>query len=239
MQALIPLSAIAGMTGLFTVMDRALTRLGYQKPYYAVHVIHNAAIVAVTARDVFASVTDIHNITNYPINWTAVLMCYALHLYHLYVYWRSFHFDDWLHHGLMVAVALPMGSSVAAGALMGANLFFTTGLPGAINFTMLFAERNGWITRAIQQRVNVPVHVWLRGPGCVAVAALTAATAWSSTGSVWHRMAATLVAALTFWNGPYFSSMVMKFAFSKRDAALADANSKGPEPKDATRAHVQ
>lgn len=228
LQALVPLTSIVAMTSLFTVMDRALTRLGYAKPYYAVHVFHNATIVAVTARDVYASFTDFHNITAYPTAWTAVFLCYALHLYHLYVYHKAFHLDDWLHHGLMVALALPLGSTVAAGALMGATLFFTTGLPGGINYAMLFAERNGWITRAMEKRVNKPVHIWLRGPGCTAVATLIASSAWSTAGvSPWHRLAATAVAALTFWNGQYFMEQMVTSAVNTRAGALADANNKG------------
>jgi hypothetical protein len=236
MQALLPLTAVATMTGLFTVMDRSLKALGYAKPYFAVHAIHNAAIVAITARDVYAAATDIHNIATYPINWTAVLLCYALHLYHLYVYWRSFYFDDWLHHGLMVAFALPMGSTVAAGALMGANLFFTTGLPGGINYALLFAERNGWITQETKNRFNTPVHVWIRGPGCTAVATLIATTAWSNA-SPWHRLAATVIAALTFWNGQYFMQQVV--VSSTRAAVLADVSSKGPGQGTKAASHVQ
>ena len=229
---LIPLTSIVAMTGLFTLMDRALTHLGYAKPYYAVHVFHNAAIVAVTARDVYASFTDFYNMSQYPTAWTAVFLCYALHLYHLYVYRASFHMDDWLHHGLMVAVALPIGTTVTAGALMGATLFFTTGLPGGINYAMLFAERNGWITQAMRKSVNTPVHVWIRGPGCTAVATLIAASALSTaTASPWHRLAAISTAALTFWNGQYFMQQVVVSASNKRGVALADASNTGRDSK--------
>lgn len=239
MDYVVPLLSVTALTGLFTVMDRALTHLGYAKPYYGVHVFHNAAMVAVTARDVYAVFTDMHRITDYPTNWTAVFLCYALHLYHLYVYRASFHMDDWLHHGLMVAVALPLGSTVAAGALMGANLFFTTGLPGGINYAMLFAERNGWITRETEKRLNKPVHIWLRAPGCTAIAALIAASAWSATdASVWHRVAATATAGLTFWNGQYFMEQMVVSAVNTRAGALADESNKD-HPKDAKRAHAQ
>jgi hypothetical protein len=147
--------------------------------------------------------------------------------------------DDWLHHGLMVAVALPIGSSVAAGALMGANLFFTTGLPGGISYALMFAEKNGWITRATNKRYNVPVHVWIRSSGCTAIAALIMATAWSADASFWHRMAATATAALTYWNGQYFMQQVIVSSLSnKPGTSLADASSTGP--KDATqKARVQ
>jgi hypothetical protein len=241
-QALVPITSIVAMTGLFTLMDRALTRLGYAKPYYAIHTFHNAAIVAVTARDVYASFTDFYNVSQYSTAWTAVFLCYALHLYHLYVYHKVFHMDDWLHHGLMVGLALPIGSTVTAGALMGATLFFTTGLPGGINYAMLFAERNGWITKEMRKHVNTPVHVWIRGPGCTAVATLIAATALSTTvnASPWYRLAAISTAVLTFWNGQYFMQQVLVSASSKPGAALADASNTGRDPKtDKQASHAQ
>jgi hypothetical protein len=49
-------------------------------------------------------------------------------------------------------------------------------------------------------------------------------------------LAATAIAALTFWNGQYFMQQVVVSASNKRDGALADGNSKGQGPK---QAHAQ
>lgn len=195
----------------FGALDRRLTAAGYLKPYYAVHVIHNAFIVALTAGDVHTALTDVDSIFARGINWPAVYLCYALHFYHLYEYWRVFHLDDWLHHVLMIGVALPLGCATRSGALMGMTLFFTTGLPGGINYALLFAERNGWISRETEKNVNVPVHQWLRGPGCVATATLSFVLVHSAAAAtLWDRIAATVIAALTFWNGIYFTNQVVR-----------------------------
>lgn len=196
---------------VFGNCDRYLTRQGYQKPYYAVHVLHNAMIVALTAGDVWTTFTDVNGVFARPLTWSAVYICYALHVYHIYEYWRVFHLDDWLHHVLMIGVALPLGSLTRSGALMGTSLFFMTGLPGGINYALLFAERNGWITKETEKSVNVPVHQWLRGPGCVATAALTVAATQGAAGATWwDQVVALLIAALTFWNGIYFTNQVVR-----------------------------
>jgi hypothetical protein len=208
----------------FTQLDRRLTASGYLKPYYAVHVLHNAMIVALTAGDVWTALTDVDSIFARGVTWPAVYLCYALHFYHLYEYWRVFHMDDWLHHVLMIGVALPLGSATRSGALMGMTLFFTTGLPGGINYALLFAERNGWVSRETEKAINVPVHQWLRGPGCVATATQIFAMTQSATGAtIWDRVAATLITALTFWNGIYFTNQVVRADERRRLSRPEDA----------------
>lgn len=203
---------------LFHYLDVCITYAGYRKPYYAVHVIHNAAIVAVTAPDLWYSVTQ----QSTPISWAAVFLCYGLHLYYLTDYYREFRFDDWLHHGLMIGVALPLGSVVPAGALMGCNLFFTTGLPGAISYGLLFAERNKLVDTMTAKTYNAATNLWLRAPGCVAQAALTASYILSSDQiTSFQMLCGLLIAILTAWNGLYFMNQAIR---SKWDAQ-ADVNS--------------
>ena len=195
--------------GLFASMDYAI-QLRYQKPYYAVHAIHNALIVAATTSDVITTFTDLHNLHQYPTNWLAIQLCLALHLYHCALYWRSFRFDDWLHHGLMIGVALPIGCIANAHTFFGMSLFFTTGLPGGIDYALLFANRNGWIEKSSEKRINAFLNVWIRSPGCIAMASMASANLLSQPRSLggfdWLGMVPCL---LTFWNGQYFMEQVV------------------------------
>jgi hypothetical protein len=112
----------------------------------------------------------------------------------------------------MIGVALPLGCSVSAGPLMGMNLFFTTGLPGGVSYALLFAEKNGMITRASSRRWNARINLWLRSPGCLANATMVLASMLStSSGEVtpWQMFVALAVSALTAWNGQYFMEQVV------------------------------
>ena len=42
------------------------------------------------------------------------------------------------HHILMIGIALPIGWFVDSKSLLGYSLFFTTGLPGGIDYFLLF-----------------------------------------------------------------------------------------------------
>jgi hypothetical protein len=217
------------LTYMFALLDRAFHRSGLQKPYYAVHVIHNAGIVALTASDLWRTATQFHAVGQLPMNWAAICLCYALHFYHTILYWRSFHPGDWLHHITMIAVALPLGCTVNAGPLMGFSLFFTTGLPGGIVYALMFAERNGWLSKAASRPWCKAVNLWIRSPGCCAHAALTWTSALSATVPVgsWQLFVAAITGGLNLWNGQYFLDEVIRAA-NRIEDETADARSTGP-----------
>jgi hypothetical protein len=204
----------------FCGIDSAITKLGLEGVYYAVHTIHNAGIVYLTAPEVYRTLTDFGSVATAPTNYFAAEIVFALHLYHCVYYWRKFRFDDWLHHILMIGVALPIGIAVPSGTLLGFSLFFTTGLPGGIDYFLLFLTRNFWINRLTEKRVNAWLATWIRAPGCVAQAALTLAllstqNTASAPNYVWL---AYLTAGLNYWNGMYFASQVLYDAGTRQVA---------------------
>lgn len=202
---LVNIIAILLTTQVFKAIDSIIVSERLRKPYYGVHVIHNLLIVSLTAPDIWNSFAHFNTLRNYEPNNSAAALCYALHLYHVMYYWRSFRYDDWLHHGLMVGIALPLSQQLRAGPLLGANLFFTTGLPGAISYGLLFANRNGWIDNLATKRWNAATNLWIRAPGCVVQATLALLTiATMSRVSTDQMLATVLIAALTAWNGLYF-----------------------------------
>jgi len=199
---------------LFSLIDRVLTHYRLDGVYYIVHAIHNAMIVAATWPDVTATFTDIYHLADYPTNSGAIQLCVALHLYHVLLYWRSLRHDDWLHHGLMIGVALPLASMVDAHSVLGLTLFFTTGLPGGIDYSLLALVKNGCMSRVRSRSCSGILHVWIRSPGCIAAAAIGIATYTSSPASItdsWAKTVATIIPCLiTFWNGQYFMRQVVE-----------------------------
>ena len=207
----IDLIGILLKTQIFKAMDSVIVNDGFQRPYYGVHAIHNVLIVMLTAPDLWTSFAHFNTLHQYEPNYMAVNLCFALHLYHVMYYWRVFRFDDWLHHGLMVGVALPLSLSLRAGPLLGANLFFTTGLPGAISYGLLFANRNGWIAALTTKRWNAATNLWIRAPGCVMQATLSLLALSTVPRVTTDQIIATaLIAALTAWNGLYFMEQAIR-----------------------------
>lgn len=211
MEFLWSLLNIAGITSLFCLMDSALTKLQFEGVYYFLHYLHNGAIVYYTWSDVALALTDFSKAGQIDPNYAALELVFALHIYHILYYWRKFRFDDWLHHVLMVGIALPIGGLLPSGALLGYSLFFTTGLPGGIDYGMLFMVRNGWMARETEKRINAWLATWIRSPGCASHAALVLAFLSMSGAPMWSMLwcGAILTAALNYWNGQYFAAQVL------------------------------
>ena len=120
--------------------------------YYLIHSLNNLYIIYLTIDDLYFSYADLSNYTLYPKNIDATIITFSLHFYHLIYYFNKLRFDDWLHHILMVIFALPLSLIVNGGCLIGHSLFFTTGLPGCIDYFMLFLVRNNWMNRIIEKK---------------------------------------------------------------------------------------
>lgn len=207
---LIFLSSLLG----FCLFDSLLTRLNLNGVYYFIHSIHNGLIVMSTFGDVVNTFTNFKQLNLYDTNMVSVQLCFALHFYHLLYYWRKFLFEDWLHHGLMIGVALPLGVYLPSSTLLGFSLFFTTGLPGGIDYFLLFLVRNNWLNPIIEKRMNTWLNVWIRSSGCSAHAAFVVAYTFNQ--SIVNQddnnlkfYASLVTACLTYWNGQYFMERVV------------------------------
>ncbi len=207
----------ASAFGAFYGLDALLTAARLEGIYYIVHSIHNACIIALTFPEVITSLTAYSTIANYSTNMPAVDICIALHLYHIAKYWRKFRFDDWLHHILMVGVAIPIGVIYNSHTLMGFSFFFTTGLPGFIDYTALALVRNGRLARTTEKAINNYINIWIRSPGCVTLAVLMTTFIFETNWTGWQKAIGLIPAVLTYWNGQYFMQQVV------RDYALTAA----------------
>jgi hypothetical protein len=187
-------------------LDYLLQTFRLQGSYYAVHGLHNIVVAYLTAPDVMHSFTNFNSISDYPINTNAASIVFALHFYHIAMYYKKFKLDDWLHHILMIFVAMPIGLLVEAGSLLGYSLFFTTGFPSILDYVLLFGVRNAWLHPLTEKRVNHQLQLWLRAPGAVSHATLTIAylfTRGAGAGLFW------IPPLLTYWNGLYFADQVI------------------------------
>lgn len=139
----------------------------------------------------------------------------------MFRYWGKLNMDDWAHHGCMIGVAIPVGLLFGAGPLMGFSLFFATGLPGGLSYAILLGAWNGWMPRLTVKRWNSRIHTWLRAPGCIAHAAITAAATLSSPLPPTQKMLGLVPAALMAWNGAYFMEQVVSDAARRAEQARA------------------
>jgi hypothetical protein len=116
----------------------------------------------------------------------------------------------------MIGIALPIGGLLPSGTLLGYSLFFTTGLPGGIDYTMMFLTRNNFLERDTEKYINTYLQTWIRSPGCVSHATYTLAFLSTHAFSRLEQIGILIVAGLNYWNGQYFMEQVLLDAGARR-----------------------
>ncbi len=182
--------------------------------YYLIHSLNNIYIVYLTLPSVIYTYTNFITFYDFESEMTSVILTYALHLYHFIVYYNKLRFDDWLHHILMCGLALPLAVLANGGSLLGHSLFFLTGLPGGIDYFLLFLNRNNLIERLTEKKINSYLNLWLRCPGCIAHSILTVVGYYMFQEilavSYVQVIACWFTTIVVYWNGIYFMNQVVE-----------------------------
>ena len=95
-------------------------------------------------------------------HWPSCLV-FSIHLYHM-LFFKNLQWIDWLHHILMVVIGAPLLITGELGPLMNFNHFFMCGIPGGLDYAMLFAVKHGWMSPLREKQYNSSINVWFRAP---------------------------------------------------------------------------
>ncbi len=197
----------------FSILDLVLEKMNIQGRYYLNHFIANSIIVYNTFSDMIYCYTDFYTIHTYPINYYSMSIVFSLHFYHMVMYLEKLRIDDWLHHIILVVFSLPLSLSIDVGALLGHAIFFTTGLPGGIDYLLLFLARNNIIKKITEKRINKQLNLWIRCPGCISNSTMILIYSFTAVkiGLMYYInfLGALFISASLYWNGVYFMEQVV------------------------------
>jgi hypothetical protein len=198
--------------GYFIGIDYILGKFKYEGKYYLNHAICNGVVVKLTLSGMISSYF-INNITNHQILqlYNAKMIIYSLHIYHILWYFKKLRRDDWLHHILMIGIVLPLTELVPQNNIISHALFFTTGLPGLIDYTLLYLNRNNLINKYFEKRVNTFLNLWIRAPGCImnTTMSLLIITNKYNQLNTYQLYSSIIMMSLVYWNGIYFMTQVL------------------------------
>lgn len=218
------MNPILNYTLSFCIVDRLLTHFNVAGSYYLLHFIANSYIVVNTFEHVLLCYTNLYGHLHIPVVSECMDMTVALHLYHIIVYKSKFRLDDWLHHIIMVFLALPLTSVfTSCGIVVSHALFFTTGLPGGIDYLLLFLSRNNiLITRVVEKRVNIFLNIWIRCPGCIVTASFVLILMQLHLNFISYTQlfASGCIMGVLYWNGIYFMHGVLKDYYTNHSVKL-------------------
>ena len=155
---------------------------------------------------------NLYTFYEYPFDWRATIITGALHGYHIIEYNQKLTYYDYLHHGTMCFIALPIGSYIKSGSMMDISLFFMCGLPGMIDYFLLFLVRNDKIKKITEKKFNNYINLWIRCPGCISTTVLSMVAFCYAPDNIFtfkERMMVLLTGFIVFWNGIYFMNLVV------------------------------
>lgn len=197
----------------FSAVDVVLNKFKIKGAYYFNHVANNLAVVNECLPIVGKCYTNFLSSFNSDLPLNCMYMTIGLHIYHIIMYKDSLRFDDWLHHIIMIGFMMPIILVYNTGGnVIGHGMFYITGLPGAIDYTLLFLNRNKLLVTKYQEKyINSILNLWIRCPGCIATAVFTLLMTqlYTSKTNLDLSLAWFVISAL-YWNGIYFMNDVLK-----------------------------
>jgi hypothetical protein len=197
----------------FILSDYLLKFINIQGRYYCNHFMANMIMVYQTLPDTIYCYTNFNSIGEYPQNYSAMNIVFALHFYHMAVYYYKLRYEDWLHHIIMIFFTLPLTLFFDYGAIMGHAIFFTTGLPGGIDYFLLFLVRNRLIHRYIEKEINTRLNLWIRCPGCISNVTICLLYFFKQYDTAmmtyFNYFSFLFIIISVYWNGIYFMERVV------------------------------
>uniref|UniRef100_A0A6C0E6Z5 TLC domain-containing protein n=1 Tax=viral metagenome TaxID=1070528 RepID=A0A6C0E6Z5_9ZZZZ len=150
-------------TLIFGLVDKFL--IPRKSRWFSLHTISNMLTTYYSFPDLilawtnpFGSIKSINSM-----NWRPLNITVTLHFYHM-IFFNNLHTIDWIHHIVMMYVALYM-YLFPVGASINAVIFFVNGLPGCIDYFLLALVKHEKIHPNTEKIINVYLNNWIRSPG--------------------------------------------------------------------------
>ena len=177
--------------------------------WFALHVIANIWIAVLCVPDlVFLVRNPLAALAETRVSHWPTSLIFSVHIYHM-LFFRNLQPIDWLHHLLMVVVGAPTLITAEVGPMMDFNHFFMCGVPGGIDYALLFAVKHGWILPLTEKRLNSAINVWLRAPALVATSVVGYIQLFLQDTPIWQACMRCFLLGLASWNGLFFMERVV------------------------------
>ena len=171
--------------------------------WYLLHGITNTIASLFSYNDMIFTLTNPLDISR-QISLFPTNIILALHIYHILIFKLTL--IDWIHHILMIGIAVPMAIIYNnTGTIINYCCFFLSGFPGAIDYYMLFFVKKKIISRITEKKINSYINLWIRGPFLVIGSYITYLNIYFNN----FPMPILIVCVLLFWNAQYFTKRIV------------------------------
>lgn len=141
--------------------------------WYLLHFICNMMVVYLTFNDLkicFTSQSECYDNTKF--DSSALALTVGLHTFHIVRDYKTLTIIDWLHHLISSWFMTFIGVYYYHIPLWNCGTFFLCGLPGGIDYLLLFLYKIKKINKMTEKHINVYLNNWIRLPGIIYCSAL-------------------------------------------------------------------
>ena len=142
------------------------TGLNRKAKWYLIHSICNLFILIHSFNDMMITFTNpIQSFTSDNYNSKGLEIVVGLHLYHIMRDAYILDYIDWCHHLISCFFMSMIGFVCYHNPTFNSGLFFMCGLPGCIDYFLLFLVKINLFEKLSEKKINVFLNNWIRCPG--------------------------------------------------------------------------
>ena len=159
--------------------------------------------------DVYHLYTNFYNYIETDCNVEHVWIISSLHMYHLIYHKNKINIQDIIHHipTLFMQCIIPLLLNYKS-IIISHHVFYLCGLPGCIDYLLLFLVRNGFILKITEKQINEFLNVWIRCPGTIINTAFIMIML-QDTRYIIEYIILTITMLFSYWNGLYYMRRVV------------------------------
>lgn len=133
--------------------------------YFLSHSIVNFVIVYLTYQDTIITIKQPSMSMSLPYSNLPNYIQLAFHTIHCLVDYKNLSLTDWLHHLLSSMLIGGITTIYTYGPLLNYAMFFINGLPGGIDYMLLFLVKQNYIAKITEKYINRYLNMYIRLPG--------------------------------------------------------------------------
>lgn len=143
--------------------------VNYNARWFFIHILVNLNVVVYTYKDLIYCIKNFEKCTLEHTDtdaYYAINLVIISHIYHLIVFYKHLKPDDIIHH-ITMCVFNGYVFYMQNLKIQSVTAFFCSGLPGLIDYFLLYLVKIKKLDIKIEKRVYLFLSTYIRSPGCV------------------------------------------------------------------------
>ena len=139
-----------------------------KRRWYLIHALTNTFLVFYTFNNLIECYYDPLSLINKNYNnddIVAINTVLSLHLFHIFSSYKNLTFIDWVHHIVSCIIVCTIAIFFLSTKMINYAIFFMCGLPGGIDYFLLYFNKLNLIDKLTEKRINVYLNMCIRLPG--------------------------------------------------------------------------